>query len=82
MIVRKVDHVFVPIAAPEAAFRWLTETLGLPVAWPFTEYGPFASGGVSLGSINLEILRSSEELPFLTAREPARAASISAIWSR
>jgi len=76
MIVRKVDHVFVPLAAPEATFGFLTETLGLPVAWPFTEYGPFASGGVSLGSINLEVVRSSDPLPCFVARDPARVQGI------
>src|SRR5262249_53919251 len=76
MIVRKVDHVFVPLAAPEATFGFLTETLGLPVAWPFTEYGPFASGGVSLGSIHLEVVRSSDPLPCFVARDPARVQGI------
>jgi hypothetical protein len=75
-IVAKVDHVIVPLDAPEPAFRFLTETLGLPVAWPFTHYGAFASGGVVLGGINLEVLQTSEAYPFFTAARPARVQGI------
>jgi hypothetical protein len=75
-IVAKVDHEFVPLDAPEPAFRFLTETLALPVAWPFTPYGAFASGGVALGGINLEVLQASEAYPFFTAARPARVRGI------
>jgi hypothetical protein len=52
-----VDHVFITTESPERAFRALTEELKLPVAWPLQDYGYFASGGVSLGNLNLEIIR-------------------------
>src|SRR5581483_6175780 len=76
MLVTKLDHIFVPLADAAGAHRWLTETLALPVAWPFTEYAAFASGGVVLGSINFEVLQSSPELPNFTARRPARVQGI------
>jgi hypothetical protein len=75
-LVAKIDHVFVPLVDAAAGFCFLTETLGLPVAWPFAEYGPFASGGVSLGNANFEVLRSQGEIPVLTARTPARVQGI------
>lgn len=75
-IVRKVDHVFVPLEAPEAAFRFLTQTLALPIAWPFTHYGPFASGGVILGSANLEVFQASGAYGFFAAQRPARVQGI------
>jgi hypothetical protein len=43
----------------------------LPVAWPFRDYGNFASGGVSLGNMNLELIRfKSGGAPVGVAFEP------------
>jgi hypothetical protein len=55
-------------------FGFMHETLRLPLAWPFTEYGPFASGGVDLGNMNLEFVdaRGSQ----FVATDPARVAGI------
>jgi hypothetical protein len=53
-LVDGVDHVFVPMSDASAAFAVLTERLKLPVLWPFTSFGAFSSGGVSVGSIKLE----------------------------
>ena len=75
-LVRKVDHVFVPLGAAERGFRFLTETIALPTAWPYDGYGAFASGGVGLGNANLEVLQSSPAFPFSTARTPARVQGI------
>ncbi len=58
-IVRGVDHVYVPLSDAEAAYSVLTATLGLPIAWPYTPYGEFASAGVNLGNLNLEVLNDS-----------------------
>ena len=69
-IVRGVDHVYVPLSDAEAAYSVLTATLGLPIAWPYTAYGDFASGGVNLGSLNLEVLSDS------TLDSPARVQGI------
>lgn len=36
----------------------MQDVLGLPQAWPFSNYGFFASGGVSLGNLNLEFVEA------------------------
>jgi hypothetical protein len=41
---------------PEQLFRLFSEKLGLPLAWAFQSYGTFASGGVSLGNVNIELI--------------------------
>jgi hypothetical protein len=75
-IVRRFDHVYVPLADPERAFVHLTETLQLPVAWPFSDHGAFASGGVSLGNLNLEVLRAGENFVYGSLLTPARIRGI------
>jgi len=69
-LVDGVDHVFIPMVDAAAAFAALTEQLELPALWPFTSFGGFASGGVSVGSIKLEIIDSTTEVPFSTAQDP------------
>lgn len=55
-IVRQVDHILLVSPAAIRIFEMLTGDLRLPVAWPFTTYGSFSSGGVALGNVNLEII--------------------------
>lgn len=55
-IIRKVDHVFVPVEDPEPLFTVFTGGLGLPVAWPVRSFGAFRSGGVSFGNVNVEFV--------------------------
>ena len=69
-LVDGVDHVFVPMLDASAGFASLTRDLSLPVMWPFTSFGGFASGGVSLGSIKLEVIDSTTEVPFSRAQDP------------
>jgi hypothetical protein len=69
-LVRKVDHVFVPVADPAPLHALFTETLGLPVAWPVAQRGMFVSGGVCLGNANLEFMRAGPAFPFTVATEP------------
>jgi hypothetical protein len=71
-----VDHVFVPLADAERAFRFLSADIGLPVAWPYSSYGMFASGAVSLGNANLELLRSGDAAPWFRGEQPARVQGI------
>jgi hypothetical protein len=52
-LVDGVDHVYVPMADAKAAFAVVAEQLQLPALWPFTSFGEFSSGGVSVGSIKL-----------------------------
>ena len=59
-----VDHVYVELADAEAVFDAMTERLALPVAWPFREVTRgFGSGGVSLGNLIVEFVRSDEPGP-------------------
>jgi hypothetical protein len=56
-VVKQLDHVIARVGEPRALFSLLTETLGLPVAWPLQSYPSFQSGGVALGNLYLEILQ-------------------------
>lgn len=55
-IVRQVDHILVASSEAKKLFSLLTDTFQLPVAWPMSDYGNFASGGVAVGNVNLEII--------------------------
>lgn len=56
-IIRQVDHILVASNDAEELFSVFSDTFQLPVVWPMSDYGKFASGGVSLGNVNLEIFR-------------------------
>ena len=75
-IVARVDHVFVPVVDAAKAHTFLTQTLRLPVAWSYEDYGAFSSGGSVLGSINLEVLEGSPTVRSLSATWPARIRGI------
>lgn len=75
-LVDGVDHVYVPMADAPAAFGVLTEQLKLPVLWPLTSFGTFSSGGVSVGSIKLEIIESNTVTPWSTAQDPPQIQGI------
>jgi hypothetical protein len=53
-IVEQVDHILLVPDNPRGLFDFFAQELKLPVAWPFREYGQFASGGVFAGNVNLE----------------------------
>ena len=67
-LVDGVDHVYVPMTDASAAFAVLTEQLRLPVMWPFTSFGGFSSGGVSVGSIKLEVIETNPTTPWSSAQ--------------
>lgn len=71
-LVEGVDHVYIPVVDGAAVFSALVEQLELPVLWPFTAFGSFASGGVSVGSIKLELLEANEVSPWSLPHEPPR----------
>ncbi len=71
-VVRRVDHVVISSPDPGRLFAVLTDTLGLPVAWPMSDYGAFASGGTFAGNVNVETLRFGPPPP---APGPAPAAA-------
>jgi hypothetical protein len=55
-VIKQLDHVMARVDDPDALFALLTETLGLPVAWPLKSYPAFRSGGVALGNLYLEVI--------------------------
>src|SRR5918994_4252111 len=55
-VVAQIDHGVIESTDPVALFALFTEVLQLPVAWPFTAYPGFASGGAFLGNANVEAL--------------------------
>ena len=56
-VFKQLDHVVARVGDARPLFDTLTETLGLPVAWPLASYPSFQSGGVALGNLYLEIIR-------------------------
>ena len=56
-VIKQLDHIIARVDDPQALFDLLTETLGLPVAWPLKSYPSFQSGGVALGNLYLEIIQ-------------------------
>ncbi|HEV2217683.1 MAG TPA: hypothetical protein VGV88_08925 [Candidatus Dormibacteraeota bacterium] len=65
-----------PLVDAAKAHAFLTQALGLPVAWPYGDYGAFSSGGTVLGSINLEVIESRTTMRALCATRPARIRGI------
>lgn len=61
-VVRQIDHILIEAVEANALFALLSDTLQLPVAWPMVDHGGFASGGIALGNVNLEILKSTNTL--------------------
>lgn len=65
-----VDHVYVPMRDASAAFAVLVGHRRLPPLWPFTSFGAFSSGGVSVGSIKLEVIEANAAAPWCLAQDP------------
>ena len=59
--VNRVDHVYLQTPHAQDYFHFFKDSLGLPVAWDFQNWGVFNSGGISLGNINLEFIEASNE---------------------
>jgi hypothetical protein len=56
-VIKKVDHITISCSDPESLFNALTQTLGLPAAWPLSSYPGFVTGGIYAGNVNIETLR-------------------------
>lgn len=52
----RVDHVLATSPNAEMQYNFFRDTLGLAVAWPYKNYGDFASGGLSVGNTVLEFV--------------------------
>ena len=59
-VVKQIDHILIASSEAKELFTLLSDTLQFPVVWPLSDYGSFASGGVALGNVNLEIIKDSE----------------------
>ena len=58
-VVNQIDHILIASSDAKELFSLLSDTFQFPVAWPMADYGNFASGGVSVGNVNLEIIKDS-----------------------
>ena len=62
-LVNRPDHVVVVHERASQAHEFATAQLGLPVAWPFADFGTFASGGVGVGNVNIEFIATRRANP-------------------
>lgn len=62
-VFKQLDHIIARVEEPRRLFDTLTETCGLPVAWPFRSYPSFQSGGVAFGNLYLEIMQCGPQRP-------------------
>lgn len=53
----QIDHVGIYSEQPETLFRFFTQALGLPVAFPLVSYPAYTTGSVALGNCFLEITK-------------------------
>ena len=56
----RVEHLVVSSARASGLFEVFTRELQLPAVWPYSDYGSFQSGGVSLGNTVLEFSQGNE----------------------
>lgn len=69
--ITRVEHFFAVSSDPESLLDFLAGELMLPEAWPYKDYGAFASGAVSLGDVVFEVVRLPD-----SAFEKARLSGI------
>jgi hypothetical protein len=55
--ITKVDHFYAQSPRAQQLYEFLHGELQLPVVWPFSDYGHFASGGLSLGNVVFEVVK-------------------------
>lgn len=58
--ITRVDHFYAESPSATALLEFLIDDLALPVAWPYEDFGSFASGAVSLGNVGFEVVRSEQ----------------------
>jgi hypothetical protein len=63
-IIRQVDHILVESRDPASLFRFFSDTMQLPEAWPMTESQGFISGGVGTGNASIRIFRYAQQSGF------------------
>jgi len=62
-VVKKVDHVTLFTQNAQQLFDFFTTKLGLPAAWPLSNYPQFSTGGVQAGNVNMETLQAGPPAP-------------------
>jgi len=62
-VVKKVDHITISTNQAQELFTIFSTTLGMPVAWPFSAYPGFSTGGVQAGNANIETLGLGDPVP-------------------
>jgi hypothetical protein len=67
-----IDHVGIYADQPERLFRFFTDDLSLPVAFPFVTYPSYATGSVGLGNCFLEVTKLGSQSRPDTASIAAR----------
>jgi hypothetical protein len=55
--VEYIDHIMIRSDNPGELYRFFSETLQLPVAWPLADRGGVVSGGVGFGNVNIEAIK-------------------------
>ena len=55
--IAKVDHFYAQSPRAQQLHEFLHGELLLPEVWPFSDYGTFSSGGLSLGNVVFEVIR-------------------------
>ncbi|HEX2952688.1 MAG TPA: hypothetical protein VHR47_01740 [Bacillota bacterium] len=55
-LIAKVDTVMFQVNKPRELFRLFNDTFQLPVAWEYSDFDGYSSGGVKCGNVNLESL--------------------------
>jgi hypothetical protein len=56
----RLDHFYAVSAKPQQLFEFFSETLELPIVWPYQEFTSHASGAVSLGNVVFEMLHAPQ----------------------
>lgn len=55
--ISRIDHVGIYTGRPDQVFRFFTDDLCLPVAFPLTTYPSYTTGSIALGNCFLEITK-------------------------
>ncbi|MCI4669166.1 MAG: hypothetical protein MRZ79_13605 [Bacteroidia bacterium] len=56
--INKIEHFYLSTHDAEYIYQILSQQLELPIVWEFQNWGSFASGGISLGNVVIEIIES------------------------
>ncbi|WP_266082145.1 hypothetical protein [Haladaptatus caseinilyticus] len=61
-VISGIDHILIRVEHLEPLFSTLTEVFGLPSPWPLSTHSAFTSVGVSLGNVDLELVRFGKSI--------------------